>query len=70
VRITRIECLPVTSQFKKPFPMGGGAEKGSAGVVIKMHTDEGIMGIADTGGTSAWCRGESQDAIMSMINNV
>jgi L-alanine-DL-glutamate epimerase-like enolase superfamily enzyme len=50
--------------------MGGGAEKGSAGVIIKVHTDEGIVGIADTGGTSAWYRGETQDSIMSMINNV
>ncbi len=70
MRIDKIECLPVTSTFRKPFPMGGGAEKGAAGVVIKMYTDEGIVGIADTGGTSAWYRGESQDSIMSMINNV
>lgn len=70
LRISQIECIPVTSNFKKPFPMGGGVEKGSAGVVVKMHTDEGIVGIADTGGTSAWYRGETQDSIMGMINNV
>ena len=70
MRIDKIECLPVTSMFKKPFPMGGGVEKGSAGVVIKVHTNEGVVGIGDTGGTSAWYRGESQDSIMSMINNV
>ena len=50
--------------------MGGGVEKGSASVVIKVHTDEGIVGIADTGGTSTWYRGETQDSIMSLINNV
>jgi len=50
--------------------MGGGVEKGSAGVIVKMHTDEGITGIADTGGTSAWYRGETQDSIMAMINDV
>jgi len=70
LRISKIECIPVTLTFKEPFPMGGGVEKGSAGVVVKMHTDEGITGIADTGGTSAWYRGETQDSIMAMINDV
>ncbi|MGD0658669.1 MAG: enolase C-terminal domain-like protein [Syntrophorhabdales bacterium] len=70
MRIDKIECLPVTCTFKKPFPMGGGAEKGPAGVIVKVYTDEGVVGIADTGGTSAWYRGESQDSIMSMINDI
>lgn len=29
-------------------------------LLVKMHTDDGIVGIADSGGTSAWYRGESQ----------
>lgn len=70
MRISKIECIPVTSKFHKPFPMGGGIEQGSASVVLKLHTDEGIIGIADSGGTSAWYRGESQDSMMSMINNI
>jgi L-alanine-DL-glutamate epimerase-like enolase superfamily enzyme len=70
LRISKIECIPVTLTFKEPFPMGGGVEKGSAGIILKMHTDEGITGIADTGGTSAWYRGETQDSIMAMINDV
>jgi len=70
MRISKIECIPVTSKFSKPFPMGGGVELGSAGIVLKLHTDEGIIGIADSGGTSAWYRGESQDSMMSVINNI
>jgi len=70
VRISKIECIPVTSKFSKPFPMGGGIEQGSASVILKLHTDEGIIGIADSGGTSAWYRGESQDSMMSVINNI
>ena len=70
MRIVKIECIPVTCRFKKPFPMGGGVELGAAGVVVKIHTDDGIVGLGDTGGTSAWYRGESQDSIMSVINNV
>ncbi len=70
MRISKIECIPVTSKFSKPFPMGGGIEQGSASVILKLHTDEGIIGIADSGGTSAWYRGESQDSMMSVINNI
>lgn len=70
MRIGKIECIPVTAKFSKPFPMGGGLELGSAGIILKIHTDEGIVGIADSGGTSAWYRGESQDSMMSIINNV
>ncbi len=70
MRIVKIECIPVTSKFSQPFPMGGGVELGSASVILKLHTDEGIIGIADSGGTSAWYRGESQDSMMSLINNI
>jgi L-alanine-DL-glutamate epimerase-like enolase superfamily enzyme len=70
LRISKIECIPVTSNFKQPFPMGGGVEKGSASILVKVHTDEGIIGVADSGGTSAWYRGESQDSMMSVINNI
>ena len=70
MRISKIECIPITSKFSKPFPMGGGVELGSASVILKLHTDEGIIGIADSGGTSAWYRGESQDSMMSVINNI
>jgi len=70
VHIDRIECLPLTTKFKKPFPMGGGLEKGPACVVVKIYTDDGIMGIGDTGATSTWYQGETQDSIMGMINGV
>jgi L-alanine-DL-glutamate epimerase-like enolase superfamily enzyme len=70
VRITKIECFPVTVPFKNPFPMGGGVEMGAAGVVVKLHTDDGLVGLGDTGATSAWYRGETQDSIMGMINTI
>jgi len=50
--------------------MSGGVEACSDVVLVKMHTDEGIIGIAESGGTSAWYMGESQDSIMYNINNV
>ena len=70
MKITKIECIPVTSTYKRPVVMSGGAETGAKSVVVKAHTDEGIMGIADSGGTFEWYLGDNQESIMGIINNV
>jgi L-alanine-DL-glutamate epimerase-like enolase superfamily enzyme len=70
MKITKIECTPVSLKFAKPVVMSGGAEAASHVVLVKMYTDEGITGISETGGTSPWYMGESQDSIMHNINNV
>jgi L-alanine-DL-glutamate epimerase-like enolase superfamily enzyme len=70
MKITKIECIPVSLRFAKPVVMSGGAEAASNCVIVKIHTDEGITGIAESGGTSLWYMGESQDSIMSNIINI
>ncbi|MCK4863671.1 MAG: hypothetical protein KAS25_05200, partial [Dehalococcoidales bacterium] len=70
MKITRIECIPVSIRFAKPMKMGGGTADCADAVVVKIHTDEGITGISETGDTSPWYMGESQDSIMHNINNV
>jgi len=64
VKITSIECIPVSIPFAKPIKMGGGTATIAEGVVLKIHTDEGITGCCETGDTSMWYMGESQDSIM------
>lgn len=70
MKITKIECIPVSMRFAKPMKMGGGTAECADAVVVKIHTDEGITGIAETGDTSPWYMGESQDSIMHNINKV
>jgi L-alanine-DL-glutamate epimerase-like enolase superfamily enzyme len=69
MKITKIECIPVTLKLKKPVLMSGGALTGSIAVLLKLHTDEGLIGIADSGGTSEWYSGETQESIMALIKN-
>ncbi len=69
MKITKVECIPVTLKLKKPVLMSGGALTGSICVLLKIHTDEGITGIADSGGTSEWYSGETQESIMALIKN-
>jgi L-alanine-DL-glutamate epimerase-like enolase superfamily enzyme len=70
MKITKIECIPASLRFAKPVVMSGGAEACSDVIIVKMYTDEGLMGIAESGGTSPWYQGESQDSIMHNINHV
>ena len=69
MKITKIECIPITIPIKQKVVMSGGPLLGSTLVLVKMHTDEGITGIADSGGTSEWYGGDTQEAIMAMINS-
>ena len=70
MKITRIECIPVNVPVPKPHVFSGATIATIYGVVVKMHTDEGITGIAETGDTSVWYLGEGQDSIIHLINNV
>ena len=70
MKITKIECIPVSLHFAKPMKMGGGVADCADTVVVKIHTDEGVTGICETGDTSPWYMGESQDSIMHNINKV
>jgi L-alanine-DL-glutamate epimerase-like enolase superfamily enzyme len=70
MKITKIECFPISIPFVKPMKMGLGAAVSSEDVVLKIHTDEGITGICECGDTSPWYMGESQDSIIHNINKV
>ncbi len=70
MKITKIECLPVSLKFTKPIVMSGGAVEWSHAVVLKIHTDEGVTGVCETGDTSLWYMGESQDSILHNIATV
>jgi L-alanine-DL-glutamate epimerase-like enolase superfamily enzyme len=64
MKITSIECIPVSIPFTKPIKMGGGTASVADAVILKINTDEGITGVCETGDTSMWYMGESQDSIM------
>jgi L-alanine-DL-glutamate epimerase-like enolase superfamily enzyme len=70
MKISKVECIPVSIPFAKPIVMSGGAAVQSDAVVLKIHTDEGVTGIAETGDTSLWYMGESQDSIMHNLTKV
>lgn len=70
MKISSVEAIPVSLPFKKPMVMSGSAVTASHTVVLKLHTDEGITGIAEAGDTSMWYMGESQDSIFHNVTRV
>jgi L-alanine-DL-glutamate epimerase-like enolase superfamily enzyme len=70
LKITKVECIPMTVPYRRPFVLAGGAVAGSTGVLLKLHTDEGITGIGDSGCASEWYSGETQDSLMALITNL
>jgi len=70
MKIIKVECIPVSIPFVKPIVMSGGPATVADAVVLKIHTDEGVTGVAETGDTSLWYMGESQDSIMYNLTRV
>ncbi|MCK2127012.1 mandelate racemase, partial [Thauera aromatica] len=67
MKITKVEVIPISTPMKRAQVMRGMTLSRIDGVLLKLHTDEGLVGIADAGDTSSWYRGETQDSISSMI---
>ncbi len=57
MKITHIECLPLSV----PTPMRGEGRVSNV-LLVKLHTDEGLIGIADAGGVN-------QEAVIVMIKS-
>ncbi|HJX12090.1 MAG TPA: mandelate racemase/muconate lactonizing enzyme family protein [Dehalococcoidales bacterium] len=70
MKITKIECIPTSSPIAKVQVLSGSVISTINSVVVKMHTDEGITGIAESGDANVWYMGESMDSIMHLINEV
>src|SRR5882672_6260068 len=67
MRIVRIECIAVTTPLVKPIIIATTNIRQVDSIVLKIFTDTGIVGIADSGDTSAFYHGETQDSIAGII---
>ncbi|MFO1325764.1 MAG: enolase C-terminal domain-like protein [Rubrivivax sp.] len=70
MKIVQVECLPVSTPLVKPVIMPNTRITTIDSVLLKLTCDDGTVGIADSGDTSSWYRGELQESIIAMIANV
>ena len=66
MKITKIECYPVSFPRVRP----GADTMGMPAVFVKVHTDEGIIGMGETGHIAEDYIGSTQESIMAMVSNV
>ncbi len=70
MKIVKVECIPISTPMKKPVIMPNTRITAIDSLVVKVTADDGTVGVADSGDTSSWYRGELQDSMMSMICDV
>jgi len=69
MKITEVELIPVSTPLVKAFHMPGTEITHIHSIVLRLHTDDGVIGIGDSGDTSTWYRGETPESITAMIAN-
>lgn len=69
MKISKVEVIPVSIPKKHAGVMKGIAMSAyKESVVLKLHTDKGVVGIAECGDTSTWYEGETQNSIVTLIS--
>lgn len=66
MKITRVECFPISY----PLAAVGGSFPDFPSVFVKVHTDEGIIGMGETGHVAEDYLGTTQESNIGMIHNI
>jgi len=69
MKIIKVEVIPITTPLRAPMVMRGQTIRGIDSIILKLTTDEGLVGYSDSGDTSTWYRGETQESMTAMILN-
>ncbi len=67
MEITEIECYPISIPWKRTRHIQGREVTGSESVLLKLHTDAGVTGIGETGGTALPYTGDTQESIIGFL---
>jgi muconate cycloisomerase len=66
VKITAVECVPLNVPFKVPFKIASGAARPAVEtLIVKVHTDQGVVGVGET---QAWRRQGSGETLAGQVN--
>ena len=68
MKITEIETIPLRLPFAQPFKISQGADREALEtLIVRVHTDEGIVGIGET---QAWRRQGSAELLWNLVRTV
>ena len=69
MKIDRIEAIPYAIPYARPLKFASGEVTSAEHVLVRIYTDTGICGIADTP-PRPYTYGETQDSIVSVVTKV
>lgn len=70
MKITKVECFPISFPRRVPGVEAAKGQVGMPSLFVKIHTDEGIVGMGETGHIAADYIGSTQESNMAIIANV
>lgn len=68
MRITGIEAVPIHVPYHRPIPIAIGTNKHANNVLVKLNTDEGVMGVGEVSPLIPSYSGETQETAVSVIS--
>ena len=69
MKITRVEAIPFAIPYKKPLRFASGEVHTAEHVLVRVHTDEGLVGTAEAP-PRPFTYGETQESIVAVVEKV
>jgi L-Ala-D/L-Glu epimerase len=69
MKITAVEAIPFTIPYTKPLKFASGEVRAAEHVLVRVHTDDGVVGIAEAP-PRPFTYGETQAGIIAVISQV
>ena len=69
MKITRIEAVPYAIPYRKPLRFASGEVHVAEHVLVRVHTDDGVVGVADAP-PRPFTYGETQASVTSAVEGI
>ncbi len=69
MKITAIEAIPFAIPYRKPLRFASGEVSAAEHVLVRVHTDEGLVGVAEAP-PRPFTYGETQESIIAVISRI
>ncbi|WP_067677001.1 mandelate racemase/muconate lactonizing enzyme family protein [Nocardia miyunensis] len=69
MKITGVEAIPFAIPYRKPLTFASGEVRVAEHVLVRVHTDDGVIGIAEAP-PRPFTYGETQDSVVAVIQKI
>ena len=69
MKITRVEAIPYAIPYRKPLRFASGEVRAAEHVLVRVHTDDGVVGVAERL-PRPFTYGETQGSVIAVIEGI